>query len=246
MYHTFDTTKFFIQNFLKIYTNKKNIQIKVIIAPSYPFLHIAQQICKNTSLYIAAQNMHYADEGSYTGEISAAMLKSIGIQKVILGHNECRKYLYDNEEILLKKIKQALKYKLKIIFCIGETLIERNNGEHFKKIKIQIEKTLFHLSLEELESITISYEPIWAIGTEKNATPKQAQEMHSYIRKIFLTKYNKSTASKIYILYGGNVNFNNAKLFFIQKDIDGVLIGRSSVNVNSFYKIIEIYQNLLK
>ncbi|XOD68077.1 MAG: triose-phosphate isomerase [Flavobacteriales bacterium Tduv] len=237
MHHTLEETQSFIQDFLKIYTTHQS-QSEIIIAPAYPFLHIALQMCKNSPLHIAAQNMHEADQGAYTGEVSAAMLRSIGVRKVILGHSERRKYFFEIDEILARKVTQALKHELEIIFCIGETLTQRNREQHFDTIKTQLEKKILSLSPQELQSVIIAYEPIWAIGTEQTATPDQTQEMHAYIRQIFSDKYGKDIASELRILYGGSVKPTNSQMIFYQKDIDGGLIGGASLKPDDFIEII--------
>lgn len=237
MNHTLEETQSFIRGLLKILATHQ-YKVEIIIAPSYPFLHIARQMLENSLLHIAAQNMHEANQGSYTGEVSGAMLRSVGVRKVILGHSERREYFSENDEILAQKVNQALKHELEIIFCIGETLTQRNRGQHFDTIKSQLEKTLLSLSPKELQSIVIAYEPVWAIGTGQTATPEQAQKMHAYIRQIFSEKYGKNIASELRILYGGSVKSSNAKMLFSQKDIDGGLIGGASLKTDDFIEII--------
>ncbi|AWU43023.1 triose-phosphate isomerase [Blattabacterium punctulatus] len=239
MNHDFYETTSYLRNLLKIIFENKINQKKIIIAPSFPFLHISNQILQGTTLSIAAQNIHQMDNGSYTGEVSAPMLRSIGIKKVILGHSERRKYFTETNEILIKKIKIALKYGFNIIFCVGETEVDREKKEHFITVKNQLEKTIFYFSLEEINSFIIAYEPIWAIGTGKTATPEIAQHMHQYIRTLFLNKYGKRGANDLSILYGGSINDMNAKDLFLQKDIDGGLVGNYSLNIKKFLKIIQ-------
>lgn len=240
MHHQLEETQSFIRDFLKAYPTPHS-QIEVVIAPAYPFLCTASQICQESPLHIAAQNMHQADQGAYTGEVSAAMLRSIGVQKVILGHSERREYFFENDELLAQKVIQALKYGLEIIFCIGETFNQREQCQHFDTIKSQLENTLFSHQSQELRPIVIAYEPIWAIGTGQTATPDQAQEMHAYIRQIFSEKYGDATASELHILYGGSVKPANARELFSQKDIDGGLIGGASLKVADFLEIIQAY-----
>ncbi|WP_185878373.1 triose-phosphate isomerase [Blattabacterium cuenoti] len=244
MNHDFYETTSFLRNLLKIFLEKKinnnNNKKKVIIAPSFPFLHISNQILQGTSLSLASQNICQMENGSYTGEVSASMLKSIGIHKVILGHSERRKYFYETNDILLKKIKIALKYGFRIIFCIGETALEREKNEQFLIVKKQLEETVFHCSsLEEISHFIIAYEPIWAIGTGKTATSKEAQTMHRYIRSLFLDKYGEKISKKMSILYGGSINDLNARNLFSQEDIDGGLVGNSSLEIEKFLKIIQ-------
>ncbi|WP_185860644.1 triose-phosphate isomerase [Blattabacterium cuenoti] len=240
MNYDFHETTYFIRNFLRIVFEKKiNHKKEIIIAPSFPFLHISNQILQGTTLNIAAQNIHQKNKGSYTGEISAYMLKSIGIQKVILGHSERREFFLEKNNILLEKIKIALKYGLNIIFCVGESDLERSNNKQFKIVQNQLTETVFHCTSDEIKSFYIAYEPIWAIGTGKTATSEQAQTMHKFIRSLFLEKYGKNISNEISILYGGSINDINAKNLFYQKDIDGGLVGNSSLNLEKFLKIIQ-------
>lgn len=233
---------FFIKKLLKL-ENLKNTKIKIGIAPSYPFLSILKNICKDNIL-IVAQNIHHKEYGAYTGEVSAKMIKSINIDMVILGHSERKKYFYENDDILLKKLFQALKYDIKIIFCIGETLLERNENNHFNVIKNQLKKTIFNLSSKEIKSIIIAYEPIWAIGTGNVPKYNQIQEMHHYIRSIFIEKYGTIIAANISIIYGGSLNSSNIKEILFEKDVDGGLIGNSSLKIEDFIKIINNFINL--
>ncbi|WP_185868959.1 triose-phosphate isomerase [Blattabacterium cuenoti] len=240
MNHDFHKTTSFLRNFLKIVLEKKiNHNKEIIIAPSFPFLHISNQILQGTNLKIAAQNIHQMKNGSYTGEVSASMLKSIGISQVILGHSERRKFFLENNDILLKKIKIALKYGLHIILCVGETGFERNQNQQFNVIKNQLVETVFNCSADDIIFFHIAYEPVWAIGTGKNATYKQAQTMHEYIRSLFLNKYGKNISNEISILYGGSISNLNARNFFLQKDIDGGLVGNCSLELDKFLEIIQ-------
>lgn len=240
MHYTLQETQSFIRDFLKILVTHQS-EAEIVIAPAYPFLHIAGQMCENSPLHIASQNMHEADQGAYTGEVSAAMLRSVGVRKVILGHSERREYFSESDKTLVRKVTQALKHELEIIFCIGETLTQRNRGQHFAIIKSQLEKTLLSFSPKEFKSIVIAYEPVWSIGTGQSATPDQAQEMHAYIRQIFSYKYGEDIASELRILYGGSVKSSNAQILFSQKDIDGGLIGGASLKPDDFIQIIRAY-----
>ncbi|WP_185864399.1 triose-phosphate isomerase [Blattabacterium cuenoti] len=238
-YDFYETTSF-IRNLLKIlFDNKINHNKKIIIAPSFPFLHISNQILQGTTLSIASQNIHQKDKGAYTGEVSANMLKSIGIKKVLLGHSERRIYFFEDDNILLQKIKIALKYNIKILFCVGETISERNKNVHYSVIENQLKNTVFHFSLHEIANFSIAYEPIWAIGTGITASPKDAQNMHQFIRSLFSEKYGKEISNKISILYGGSINDINAKDILYQEDVDGGLIGNSSLDMNKFLNIIQ-------
>ncbi|WP_185864959.1 triose-phosphate isomerase [Blattabacterium cuenoti] len=233
-------TASFLRNFLKLSFNKKIIYNKeIIIAPSLPFLHISNQIIKGTSIKISAQNIFFMDKGPYTGEVSASMLKSMGIEYVIIGHSERRINFFENDEILLKKIKIAIKNKLKIIFCLGETYNERNENKHFISIKNQLSKTIFNFSLYDVQYFYIAYEPIWAIGTGISANSDHIQMMHQFIRSLFSNKYGESFSKKIPIIYGGSINLNNAKSIFSIPNVNGGLIGNSSLKIEQFLKIVQ-------
>ena len=188
---------------------------------------------------LCAQNCASTENGAYTGEISAQMLKELDVKMVILGHSERRQYFHEDSDILLKKIKLALKYDLEIIFCVGESLKERENKTYFNVIEKQIKETLFALNDNEIKKIIIAYEPVWAIGTGKTATPNEAQEMHEYIRNLIKNKFGVNIAEEISILYGGSCKPGNAKEIFGKKDVDGGLIGGASLKAQDFEKIIE-------
>ncbi|QIK16512.1 triose-phosphate isomerase [Blattabacterium sp. DPU] len=238
-YDFYETTSF-IRNFLKIVFERKiNHNKEIIIAPSFPFLHISNQISQGTTLNIAAQNIHHTDKGSYTGEVSSYMLKSIGIQKVILGHSERREFFLEKNNLLFEKIKIALKYNFNIIFCVGESFLERSKNKQFEIVKSQLEETVFRCTSDEVKSFYIAYEPIWAIGTGKTATFEEVQIMHEFIRSLFFDKYGESVSNRIYILYGGSINDLNAKDFFSQKDVDGGLVGNSSLKLDKFLRIVQ-------
>ena len=188
---------------------------------------------------LSAQNCASTENGAYTGEISAQMLKELGVKMVILGHSERRLYFKEDSDILLKKIKLALKYDLEIIFCVGESLKERENKTYFNIIERQIKDTLFNLNENEIKKIIIAYEPVWAIGTGKTATSNEAQEMHEFIRKLIKNKFGEQISEEISILYGGSCKPGNAKEIFEKKDVDGGLIGGASLKAQNFEKIIE-------
>lgn len=223
----------------KNYTKNNLFGLKLAIAPSYPFLFLIKKIIKNYPLEIFAQNIHYDDYGAYTGEVSANMLQSININNVILGHSERRKYFHENNNILLKKIYQALNYNFKIIFCIGENEEERQINKHFDIIKKQIESTIFKLNLNQIKNIIIAYEPIWAIGTGKYPTIENITTMNNYIKNIFFKKYGLFDSNILKIIYGGSINHLNCKKILLQKNIDGVLIGNNSLDPDNFIKIID-------
>jgi len=210
---------------------------EVIVAASFTHLSSLVAIAKGGSVKIAAQNCHHEISGAYTGEVSAAMLSDLGVTYVILGHSERRAYANESNALLSKKVDAALAQNLKVIYCFGETIEERQSKGHFDLITQQITEGLFHLDALELKNIVLAYEPVWAIGTGQTASSAQAQEMHAHIRKVVATKYGKASADTICILYGGSCNPTNAKELFSQNDVDGGLIGGASLNAANFTSI---------
>jgi len=212
---------------------------QAVVCSPFIHLHSLAQLAKGyNKVSIGAQNAHQAESGAYTGEISAKMLHSIGVAYVILGHSERRQYFGETNQLLAKKTDTALKHDLKPIFCIGETLEEREAGRHFDVIKTQLQEGIFHLSHEQFAHLVIAYEPVWAIGTGKTATSEQAQEIHAFIRGELAAKYNQQLAADTSILYGGSCNPKNAPELFAQADIDGGLIGGASLKSRDFVDII--------
>ena len=226
---------------LNTYLSSKNLPSnkRIIISPPYTHLYPISKIINPSLITLSAQNCACTENGAFTGEISAQMLKELGVKIVIIGHSERRQYFNENSEILLKKIKLALKYDLEIIFCVGEALKERENKTYFDVIETQIKETLFNLDENEIKKIIIAYEPVWAIGTGKTATPDEAQEMHEFIRKLIKNKFGEKISEEISILYGGSCKPANAKEIFGKKDVDGGLIGGASLKAQDFEKIIE-------
>ena len=216
--------------------SKNNVEIK--IAPSFTNLYYTISLLKNSVIEVIAQNVHSEKRGAYTGEISTEMLKSIGVNTVIIGHSERRKYFNETDTILSKKVKAALENSLNIIFCIGEELSERESGNHFEIIKNQLTNALIDLNNSEIKNIVIAYEPVWAIGTGMTANNQQIQEMHEFIRELINKKFSNEIADNIRILYGGSVKPNNAKEIFSLNDVDGGLIGGASLNFSDFLSII--------
>ena len=214
----------------------------VILAPSFLYLHKVAKMCTNTSkLVAAAQDCSANDKGAFTGEISANMIASCKAKYVILGHSERRADFKEKNELLKTKVGQAFTNDLKVIFCCGESLEQRESSVHFDWIKAQISESLFHLSAQEFENIVIAYEPIWAIGTGVTASTNQAQEIHSFIRNLLTEKYGNDLAESISILYGGSCKPSNAKELFASKDIDGGLIGGASLNADDFVAISQSF-----
>ncbi len=190
---------------------------------------------------IGAQNIHQAESGAYTGEISASQVKSVGASHVILGHSERRAYFGETDTLLASKVDIALKHSLIPIFCIGETKEERESGAFFDVIKTQLAAGLFHLSKEAFGAVVLAYEPVWAIGTGLTASPEQAQEVHNFIRKVLADHYGQEVADDTSILYGGSCNPSNAKELFAQADIDGGLIGGASLKSRDFIDIAKVF-----
>jgi triosephosphate isomerase len=211
--------------------------VKMIVIPPFPFIHSVVNNLENSTIKVGAQNCAIQDNGAYTGEVAAAMLKSVGASYVVVGHSERRSYFNEKNSELAEKVKQSLQNNLTPIYCCGELLEERDNNNHFKVVESQISEGLFHLSKEELLKSVIAYEPVWAIGTGVTASPEQAQEMHAFIRGLIAKKYNQQTADSISILYGGSCNPQNAKELFALSDVDGGLIGGASLKADDFTAI---------
>lgn len=220
----------------------KEPQAEVYVAPSFISLYNAFQSLKETPVKVAAQNMHFAEKGAYTGEVSAKMLKSIGVRTVILGHSERRAQFQETNEILSKKVSAAINNEMTAIFCFGEELKDRKSGKHFEVVKDQLENGIFHLPKEAWKNVVLAYEPVWAIGTGETASPEQAQEVHAYVRKIVADKYDEQTADEVSILYGGSVKPDNATEIFAKDDVDGGLIGGASLKAIDFIAIINSFK----
>ena len=214
----------------------------VVFAPSFVYLHKVAKMCDNTSKVVAAaQDCSANEKGAFTGEVSASMLASCGARYVVLGHSERRANFAESNEILKTKVGQAFRNDLKVIFCCGESLSQRESGVHFDWIKAQISESLFHLSSEEFKNIVVAYEPIWAIGTGVTASTDQAQEIHAFIRNILVEQYGNEVALNTSILYGGSCKPSNAKELFASQDIDGGLIGGASLSSDDFVKITQSF-----
>ena len=213
--------------------------VRVILAP--PYIHLAK-IARNLtepSILVAAQDCSAQASGAYTGEVSAAMIASTGARLVIIGHSERRAYHGETNETLALKIDRALENNLDIIYCVGETLPQREAEQHFPVVSEQLSGALFHLTPDQLRHVIIAYEPVWAIGTGRTATPDQAQEMHAHIRATIARHYGQPLADDISILYGGSCNPRNADALFTNPDVDGGLIGGASLNAPDFFEIIK-------
>ena len=216
----------------------KDTKAEVIVCPPFTSLNEVSSLLKGTQIKLGAQNMYYEESGAFTGEVSADMLKSVGCEFVILGHSERRVIFNEPDELINKKIKAALAKSLKPIFCIGELLEQREKGETMQVVSRQVENGLEGVSAEQMKNVIIAYEPVWAIGTGKTATPLQAQEVHSFIRELVANNFPISVAENLIIQYGGSVKPENSGELLSQKDIDGALVGGACLKADSFLRII--------
>ena len=216
-----------------------DIEAQIIVAPTFVNLSSAVDHLEFTNITVAAQNMHQAEAGAFTGEISADMLKSIGVNTVIIGHSERRAYFNETDALLANKVSTALKHDMVVIFCFGEELKDRQDNQHFNVVENQLRDGLFHIENNDWEQIVLAYEPVWAIGTGETASPEQAQEMHEFIRETVRKRYGNAIADDVSILYGGSVKPDNAKEIFSKPDVDGGLIGGAALKAEDFAKIAE-------
>ncbi len=217
---------------------------QVIVVMATPFIHLnsISNIIKGVSnLKLGAQNCHQEESGAYTGEVSAGMLKSVGVDYIIIGHSERREYFNESDELLAKKVNVVLAKGMTPIFCCGEKLEVREADQHLQLVENQVKNALFHLSPEDFEKVVIAYEPVWAIGTGKTASPEQAQEMHLHIRNVLTQQYGEEVAQATTILYGGSVNAANAKELFAKPDVDGGLVGGASLKAEDFVTIVNSF-----
>lgn len=225
----------------KLLKELKHTTTEVIIAPPFTSLLASSNSVKGSQVIVAAQNMHFAENGAFTGEVSAGMLKSVGVKTVILGHSERRAYFNETDALLAKKVDTALAHKMRAIFCFGEELEDRKSGNEEAIVEAQIKNALFHLPASAWEYIVLAYEPVWAIGTGETASPEQAQDMHAFIRKTIADHYSTELADQVSILYGGSVKPANAKEIFSKTDVDGGLIGGAALDVEQFIAIINAF-----
>jgi|TARA_B110000902_G_scaffold64857_1_gene77013 triosephosphate isomerase len=217
-----------------ILDQERGKDVVTIIAPPYIHLDSVKRMLSHTNIGLAAQNCHNQESGAYTGEVSVKMLKSVGVEYVILGHSERREYFKEDSLAISFKVNHVIENGLRPIYCCGETLTERKDGQHFEVIEKQLKQGLFQLNEIELLNCIVAYEPVWAIGTGETASPAQAQEVHAFIRKTIATQYDEITANRISILYGGSVKPANAVELFNCTDIDGGLIGGAALQAESF------------
>lgn len=209
---------------------------ELLVCSSFTSLYALSKILKNTGIYLGAQNMHFADSGAFTGEVSATMLLDVGCDFVILGHSERRHVFSETDEMIQKKVQKALQSGLKVVLCVGELLEERESGRAKEVVRTQLKSALE--SLETLDSLVIAYEPVWAIGTGHTATPKDAEEMHSFIRSLISELYDSDTAERLLIQYGGSVKPENISQLMGQPNIDGALVGGASLELDSFSRVL--------
>jgi triosephosphate isomerase len=221
----------------EISAKKSTLNAEIIVAPTFVNLAKAVEVTQGKGITVAAQNMHQAEGGAFTGEIAAAMLTDIGVHTVILGHSERRAYFHETDALLASKVDTALKHDMRIIFCFGEELRDRQNNNHFNVVENQLRDGLFHLKKEDWANIVLAYEPVWAIGTGETASPEQAQEMHKFIRTLVEKVYGFDIADDLTILYGGSVKPENAKEIFSKPDVDGGLIGGAALKADDFLAI---------
>lgn len=213
--------------------------VEIVVAPVFTALTNVYNVIEDTNIQLAAQDLYWEDSGAFTGEVSAPMLNDVGCDYVVIGHSERRQFFGETNEAVNQKVKAALLHNIKPIICVGELLEEREAGKTEFVIDKQVKGGIVDLTDSEMESCVIAYEPVWAIGTGKTATPDQAQEIHSLIRDILKDCYSDKLASKIRIQYGGSVKPENAAELMAQQDVDGALVGGASLDAQSFAEIVK-------
>lgn len=236
MNNNFQETKKFLS---QIKVKEIGSEVEVMIAPAYPFLKFAKDFLEGTKYEIIAQNIHNKLHGAFTGEVSVDMIKSLGLNKSIIGHSERRSQFKETDEILLEKVNLCLNEGLGIIFCFGEDLVDRQSKNYFEVVKNQLINTVLKVEKNKWSNIVLAYEPVWAIGTGETASPEQAQEIHEFVRDLVSSSLGEDVSKKTSILYGGSVKAGNAKEIFSQDDVDGGLIGGASLISEDFLTIIE-------
>lgn len=213
-------------------------ETQIIVAPTFVNLASAVDHLEFINIDVAAQNMHQAESGAFTGEISADMLKSIGVNTVILGHSERRAIFNETDALIASKVDTALKHDMTVIFCFGEELKDRQEKQHFNVVENQLKDGLYHIDKAAWKSVVLAYEPVWAIGTGETASPEQAQEMHEFIRENIRKNFGAAIADEVSILYGGSVKPENANEIFCKPDVDGGLIGGAALKADDFIAIV--------
>lgn len=214
-------------------------EVDIVVCPPFTALDEVSDIVYDTNIRLGAQDMHWEDKGAYTGEVSGSMLKDVGCEYVIIGHSERREYFADCNETVNKKVKAALRCDLIPIVCVGERLEERDEGKTFDIVKDHIEQGLKDLSDNEILKVIVAYEPVWAIGTGRTATPKQAEEVQRFIRTLLAKTYNQEIAQSIRIQYGGSVRPDNIAELMREEDVDGALVGGASLELDSFVEVVK-------
>lgn len=240
MYHTVSSSLDYLETFLLALP--ENPVADILLAPSYPSLFSVGHKLAGHPVKMAAQNLHFEEKGAFTGEVSAKMLKDCGCHAVIVGHSERRHVFGESDDLINKKLRAGVAAGLDVIFCVGETGDERKAGKTSTVIHSQLEKGLKDFPLENCKGLTIAYEPVWAIGTDVNATPEQAEEVHREIRQWVQTRFDEATGESIRILYGGSVKPGNAAELLSKAEIDGLLVGSASLDPKSFCAIIQSVQ----
>jgi len=211
--------------------------VDIGVAPPFTALMAVAEALRGSTIFVAAQNMHWEPQGAFTGEISTAMLTDVGCTRVIIGHSERRQYFAETDATVNRKLKAALSAQLDPILCIGETLDQREGNATFGVLEQQLRHGLSDIAADEMQRLVLAYEPIWAIGTGKTATPAQAQEVHAFIRSLLGDLYGKTLADEVRIQYGGSVNAGNIQLLMTQTDVDGALVGGASLEASTFAQI---------
>jgi triosephosphate isomerase len=212
--------------------------VDVGVAPPFTALMAVAEALRDSSIVVAAQHMYWEPQGAFTGEISAAMLADVGCRRVIIGHSERRQYFAETDDTVNRKLRAALASTLDPILCVGESLAQRDSNATFQVLEQQVRLGLAEIAADGMRRLVIAYEPVWAIGTGKTATPELAQEVHGFIRGLLATLYGKSLADDVRIQYGGSVNAGNIQMLMAQSDVDGALVGGASLDAASFAKIV--------
>jgi len=240
MNKTLDEALVLVSEVVNMVKDEVTSDVEVILFPPALYLSTLNQYVKDSSnISLGAQNIYQKASGAYTGEISAAMVKSTGAKYVLVGHSERRQYFGETNEVLAEKVNIALENGLTPVFCCGESLEQRQNQDYIAIVKSQLTESLFHLNADQIQQVVIAYEPIWAIGTGLTASAEQAQEMHRELRSHLAEKYGAAIASEISILYGGSVGASNAAELFAGEDVDGGLVGGASLKSRDFTEIIK-------
>ncbi len=213
--------------------------VDIVVCPVFTALSVMADILTESNIHLGAQNLHWEDFGAFTGEVSAPLLKEIGVRYVIIGHSERRQYFGETNQTVNRKIRAALNHGLTPIVCVGEVLKERESNKTFDVIRTQCKESLAGFNADEIKRMIVAYEPVWAIGTGKTATPAQAQEVHKFIRELLTKTYNEEAAQTLRIQYGGSVKPENTAELMAQEDIDGALVGGASLKADSFVAIVK-------